>query len=552
MAIAEHRLWWRDMLVIAGCLGLVSWSGVSFYHERFYKISENRKSSGHIIYHYGDTFRRAVRRGIWQQGEAGDEVFNLDMIRTDDNSELILLLSDRTRIELDQQTMIRLVLGEKENELEVLKGNVLIERPAQVKQKFRIKHGRQRIVIRQGKLSAMKIQKKRLALIAHKGNQQIELNINAAGDARALRNIGEGQTALLDSEQGITEWVEQALVIETPPAGERILTNKKNIRIRFSWQPASTNTVNEISPGKKEINPYRVQIAQDISFKKIIKKLETFERSVSLDLPVGIYYWRVLHKQKKAAENKPIFRPPYRFVVQKRVRILMLSPSPQAQYPGPDKTSVRFAWRSPDKFTAYYIIEIFKDAAMQDRVLARKTKLDSVSFLLEPGQYHWRVRGGGFQDKAPPAVSELRSLSIATEKVQVKEPALKLISHDDSGKASPKVRPTTSTLQTRVPLRLNPGGGRSVDMSTRNVLNFKWASHPQAESYEFQLSGPAGIVHTSRLKHNFLSFKDMRRLSEGQFNWQIKVLKHGQTIQQSSARFKITLSQELERPELMP
>jgi hypothetical protein len=141
----------------------------------------------------------------------------------------------------------------------------------------------------------------------------------------------------------------------------------------------------------------RLEIAEDRSFKRIIKAVSGTGDSAALDLTIGVYYWQVSPESEAEAELKQggvsgrlavVYAPPPH----------LISPAQDERFSfKTERPGVRFQWTTGEGATAY-LIEVAAKADMRNPVYRSNVQatgggVASVVYAgLEPGAWYWRVR----------------------------------------------------------------------------------------------------------------------------------------------------------------
>ncbi len=262
-----------------------------------------------------------------------------------------------------------------------------------------------------------------------------------------------------------------------------------------------------------EIKEYNIQISSSKQFDKIIydNKLSGNQTKPQVKAPPGIYFWRVSAHSKDGKNSE--FSEISSFELKEIDKIEIISPNNKSLNKFIDENTV-FQWKKIEAIPNF-IFEISKDENFQNIIFSTKLNSYQASYKFkEEGDYFWRVR---------------------------------LISEDNIDLSKSDVY-SYSLDNIKDPVIISPKENEKVDMSKTEELTLKWEKDPKAYLYIIEINDSYGrsIVKSTKTNNNYYIFKDISKLEEGSFSWNIQsIYKKGEIESFSNklnGNFKITLS----------
>ncbi|MCB1307092.1 MAG: FecR domain-containing protein [Leptospiraceae bacterium] len=681
----------NDILVVLVCLFILATTSYSLYLDRNVRLDLGGEEVGDILFRRGEAHRRYASSPVWEEIRTGETVYNHNVIRTENASEAIVHLTNRTDIELDQQSMVRIsVHADREIELNLLRGRVRVER-SYAEQTLYLRHGNRRVFIESGALDAgldgngnLEVHvdggRARIESGNERDNRKVRENANEAQNETQNENdfeikneneseiesegeserkngnklseqqtpitIESGQSALITVDETRLQTFSVRLI--APASGARMGADANPMPIAFQWvlvASTGSNGPGDVTAGRSY--QVRLEISNHPAFEEIIAQEMTMtaaQGNAIVPLPPGTYYWRIAQAQRVLSRVE-------RFSILERHDIRLISPAPREaleEFPEPDPEDGRtalvyFAWQeggvnqnSAADNDGEYVIEVFRDPRLQERMYIRKVAQNSLTLPLPAGVYYWRVRSTGLVRASRTGASQVagfrvhppgdprQDVALQIEKANevaalldagldlptdtpapvitdrltdnsamdvptddsgtnvaerhpsppddVNETANDSIietinpddqnardngpmdSNDSDGSRNPVVSTANDNEPRQVlPVILSPTPGATIDMAERDWIDFRWQTVIGAHHYILQLYAPDGeLIHTQQIAATTLRFSELRKLSEGDFRWQLVSLNENeQAIRQDQARFTIVLSTQLDKPTIL-
>lgn len=312
---------------------------------------------GEIYYKDKVAERKFAKQALWNGLENGAPVYNYDTIRTETAAEAVIELKDGTRIEMDQNTMIVIVVTEEAAEIDFARGGIRTVRDDGGEGGLSIKSDQGIVDMSSGDVALSKTEGEDLTVTLKKG----EASVSADGQTEAL---GENQQAQVGD--GLQK---QSLInLVAPAANARAFV--KGGGVAFRWGDAG--------------GPVFFEIAADRGFTKGVRRSTVAGNQLRLTLADGIYYWRV--RQSQGARKSEARRLT---VVQARP-LRLFAPANGAQLNvAAAPASVNFSWEE-GRFASSYRVLLGRSRDLSD---AREigTQQKHLRQRLEPGEYYWKV-----------------------------------------------------------------------------------------------------------------------------------------------------------------
>lgn len=457
---------WTNSLVFI-CIASMAFCSYFLYRELTERID---KSGGEVIGKITFKKRSASRRYsenvIWEEIEQESEVFNFDAIRTQEYSSATVSLKDGTKIELDQNTLLVVVLSDKGLNINFDKGGVSAQSGTGGKVPITLQSKDATIALDQGNVSVS----------SSDAGMSIYVNSGSAKVASMGKemNISPLEVAVL--KDGVVESKKGSLFPESPEHNANLITFGRERSLKLAWRSESPGDV-------------KIEISHNNDFKKIIKSYNTGKSSLDLTLPAGDYYWRVAvggvtsHPVKFSIlpDRKPDLIAPH---MNQRISLTEGS------------EIVNFQWQKSD-YAASYELVAARDSRMTDVALTLVSKINFISTpKIDAGKYYWTVRSiypAGIT--AGQAISGPYSFEVEKLKfVQVKP----------------------------VPLEQGP-------VSTAGPFNLSWKGVPGSVRYKVDLSSDYEFKNIQVTKISDNTFvKIDNKLAEGNYFWRVSALSGGE------------------------
>lgn len=245
---------------------------VSGYFVFFFNWSAPTSSGGEALAQltskYDDVQVKEASSLAWRRTQVGVNLYENDEVFAHSNSRAEISYHQGPKIDLEQNSLVRITKQNDESELVVLRGFVS---GSSGSKSILIKVGEKRVSLSSAEFEVMKLENAEPKLSLSKGTATI-------GDQK----IEEGSEVLLQKELKIVKF---AYISETPKRNKQFAPGKP---VEFAWRKTDL----------AESNNYFLVIARDAAFRSVVQRIETSELSASVNsLPPGMYFWKVIGKQ---------------------------------------------------------------------------------------------------------------------------------------------------------------------------------------------------------------------------------------------------------------
>jgi hypothetical protein len=251
-----------DGFVTAICILGAFFAFFIFWQDLNSAFSRHAEQVGAITFKLRSAQRRFADRVLWSRLRQNSAVFNGDLIRTAELSEATITFAQGQKINLTENTIVRIFVEDDQVIIELNGGNLNIATPADAPE-ISIIHGEDRIIVNGGTTAAFRAEESDTRVWVSEGSVSVADTEVPAGTSVS---IGQG---LQNSDPSI--------VLTLPPEAEFYGTPEA--LVDFSW---STNT-NEKT---------RLEIAQDRRFTEPYTVLDTEDDTAAVLLPPGNFWWR--------------------------------------------------------------------------------------------------------------------------------------------------------------------------------------------------------------------------------------------------------------------
>lgn len=407
-----------------------------------------------------------------------------ELLRTDAKGEVVILLDKNIIVEVDPNSSIALPSSNQttnQNPLSVLRGSVLITAG---NNGSLIKLGNQLLNLKSGSMRIF-----------------VDPSLPKSAEVEA------GESSIIEAESGnLVLQSDEVLLIQdnnwqkirrrirpiAPPDNQRLFILGDEIDVEFRWIGPDANTHLEI---------YDNNLFQ-IAVKNCEVKIGQEKRCV-VRLPVGNYYWQIKQEEKSSMRRLQILRRdnPTLFL-PRHDTTLIGSNFAKSNY-------VEFRWKA-DEHSSTYFMEVAKDRGFTDRVFFDTVQKNSISLVLAPGRYYWRILTKSI---VPAAESES---SISSFQLVYNDSQPKAIDASDSNIA--KNQEAENPLMNTEPIE--PVG--IIDMTNKKVLTFRWKGDPNIERTLMLKDENGAFILQSKVTGNIFTLTDVTALDEGVYHWSLE------------------------------
>ncbi|MCE9500168.1 MAG: hypothetical protein K8R21_06685, partial [Leptospira sp.] len=295
----------------------------------------------------------------------------------------------------------------------------------------------------------------------------------------------------------------------SPSKGSTVAFVSVQPLINFGWNRIETSS------------GYTLQVANNQAMSSNLQTFETGTNSISLDkFGPGTYYWRVstkpslygLSSRKSNVQSFSIikrdgFEAPEPVTRHRSMTLSELSAG-----------KAMLVWKNENTEINKFKVQVSKDNSFKSPLIADGSNQNfyTIRKSLEPGVYHWRVKGlssGGKEtDYSSP---QTLKVSLKEEKIEDPKEAEK-DKKDDEKKEKKEIKSTLSAIS---PVNT------TVNIAVDRAIKFSWTKQDGAASYKFKLfqlndSGKRLVFSKDITGHTFV-FDDLSALDEGKFEWQL-------------------------------
>jgi hypothetical protein len=419
---------------------------------------------------------------IWDEVNSGIEIRNRDTIRTGDYSDALLTLNDKSKININENSMIYLDFSDSAI-INFAYGSLSLVSTGDGSSEsggdelphkdLKIASGDKVLELGKSSINLAKNGKDDLKLQVTEGTAKII----AKGKETTLK---ENEVANL-TEAGI-EISEINLFPNNPVDLHKIYSKTSKTQVDFDW--TTTQAVEDV----------RIEVSKDSKFSSLMLNLPVKGNSVQVSLDPGLYYWRLsaLIKNKKQRELS----------VLRKIHVFSVSP-PEIVIPEEGKIFkysslsplIEFSWKKNELFKDYSI-EISKDPSFNEilRKVVTSSNFATIDKLPE-GKFYARILA--YPVSQDISIETSLTSSFTLESTLVPDP--------------PKLNsPFNNT-------KIN---GISIE---KGLYVFQWKDNPEIKEYLYQISQSKkfdSILYELKTAAN--QVKPNIKLNPGNYFWRVK------------------------------
>ncbi|HPJ42003.1 MAG TPA: FecR family protein, partial [Spirochaetota bacterium] len=341
------KFWTSISIVIAIAFASVC----SYYLYREFTSHESKiggEKIGTITFKKRSASRRFSESVMWEEIAQESPVYNYDAIRTLEYSSAVISLNDGTSIELDQNTMLVVILSQKGVDINFDRGGVSAKSGAGGKQLITLNARDASIALDSGDISVSSSDKG-MNISLESGSAKIE----AAGGAV---NITADETATL--KEGKVQTEKRSLFTEFPANYSYLLSSGKSMSLEFRWRSEPVGVV-------------KVEIARSSRFTDVFKSFSSGSLSREVELPPGDYYWRIV-----SGKNKSF---PAKFTIMEDRKPELIYPRMNQNVSVSEGAGVLpFKWVK-SRHASGYEVKLARDPEMKDVAATLVSKINSIA-----------------------------------------------------------------------------------------------------------------------------------------------------------------------------
>lgn len=418
---------------------------------------------GTITFKKRSASRRYTESVVWEEIAQESPVYNHDAIRTLEYSSAVISLKDGTSIELDQNTMLVVILSAKGVDINFDSGGVSAKSGAGAKKMITLNSRDASIALGSGDISVNSSDK----------GMDIALASGNARVAAAGKELDISSEEIATLKDGKVKSEKKRLFTEFPAHNSYMVSPGKRMPVNFRWRSEPDGEV-------------RVEISGNSSFVNPVRSFSSGSRSRIVELPPGDYYWRLISGKNKSFPSK--------FTIMQDGKPELISPRMNQNISLSEGDGLlTFRWEK-SKYAAGYEITIARDSAMKGVFSRLSSKINTISTSeLGPGTWFWTAKS-------------LYPAGIITGDI-----------------ISGPNRFTVEKVQFALskPVLLDPG-----PVTTAGPFNLYWRGVPGAERYTVDIASDPEFkktVLTGETRNTFLRVE--QKIPEGSYFWRISALR---------------------------
>ncbi len=432
---------------------------------------------GKIIYKNNVVQRRNMKGSVWSRVELNADLRNNDIIRAQKGSEAMIELKDGTRIDVDEDSMFKVDLSKDGTILDLDEGSIKVRKFGKDNKNVVVRSGDKAVTFQDSDV-----------LIQSSGQQAGGLDVRVEeGEAslqagREVHSLKKAQQAHLTSEGAAIR--DLSVILQEPAAHAVLLLNNEEKRaVTFRWQ------------SRVPRRAATLQVAHDSKFRNPLLVGDSSDGILTVRLPEGSYYWRVLLSDDRQEHSELSFSRKLTLVSHKAVQLLSPLEEELITYVK-FLPQVRFSW-TESPLVESYLLEVASNRQFIGEDY-RQFRLKAPTFSIKElakGRYYWRVKSLFSLKNIPEKDSAVHSFHI--EQVA-----------DYAG----------ATLQT-------PSVGEKIDpaeVASKGIL-FSWNASRELKQFQFELDNSASFqnpVLSMNVERSYTVVK--RRLPDGLYYWRVQ------------------------------
>lgn len=431
---------------------------------------------GMLTYKLNNAQRKYEKQVVWEDLEAPSAtvtipLYNRDAIRTAAASEAVITLRDKTKIQLDPDSMIILSVSEEALNINYAYGSVQARRsgPGEGIVKIQTKDNRT-ITIADSDVKISAAEGKAVNVTVSRGEATVR---SGETEKKVIRD----QVAVLSA--GTIEVKPLTIRPLAPPDNNRFFTTTGQAEIRFQWA-----TDRGIEPA--------LELSSDRDFRRGVRRLRTVDDGLSLTVKPGIHYWRLgAHNP----DNSRLEYGPIRsLTVLENRPIRLIAPATGEQFEFIDREPrIHFSWTKND-FASEYLIELGTDRKLSGARTVR-SGTTGISIPLSEGKYFFRIR----------SVSDFRNAAVTS-------PIGNFIVARRSMLSPPRLR--------------QPETGRRISsvVAEKVGISFAWVREEAIRNYELSIISPrrGSKPQVHRATDSFFLLR--QKMETGDYRWKVRGL----------------------------
>lgn len=467
-----------DILIIGlSAIILPTFSFLLYRDFTYEKRTTKEKQIGKISFMQNIAKRKYSDQALWYNLGKESLLFNKDSIRTEEQSEAVVVLNDGTTLEISENSMILLDFSATGINIDFNYGSIQTKSSGNLNIKSKDKI----ISIKDGELKLSQKANQDLNLVVQKGKAKVKI-----GDKEKILKKDE-QALLSKNDLKIKKII---LIPVSPRHNKRFVSFSKKHNVTLTWRELP-----------KDKNVF-VEISRSLNFTKKTVNKTTKLNSFTASLSGGIYYWRLSKLKSKTRGKTKTLKRDYsdirKFSILEERKLVLISPANKGKidyYTTPP--FVHFSW-SESSFASSYSLEITRDKKFQNIVKSEKTRQASLSIDdLTGGKYFWRV-------KTRASIADIDSQTSDTYTFQI-----------------------IKKKEIDPPKPVNPQNNRSISqfLFEKEGVVFNWLKRNELAKTELEISRDKEFknkVLSAISEYNYITIK--KKLPKGKYFWRLRGL----------------------------
>ena len=370
-----HKAKRKSVLHFADLLVTIFFLSTAVISVHFFRLdlfrtldSMDREPVGIIIIKNNVVQRRHADRSLWDRLIIDSPVYPGDVIRAADLSAATVYLDDN-RINMNENTLIRIqnvYSGSGPFQIELEEGNVSLA-SGKDSQGLVLNIMGRRIISAPGTV-----------LDAIVGNEGLVVKVSEGSavfiEEGNARSLDEGSVIAKDA-LGEDRIIPAAVMIHPRPNARFLNISAQPLGVNFSWKRVN------IDAGEK----LKLEIASDKNYKKIRQVKENLDNGTLVNLPAGLWYWRLFCNDYVLCGGQ--------ITVRGAAGPELLSPVANSVFRYESVLpSIRFQWQKSAE-VSQYILQICDNANfVNPKVSKNVSGADHIQSDIGPGAWYWRVQ----------------------------------------------------------------------------------------------------------------------------------------------------------------
>ncbi|HPV41872.1 MAG TPA: FecR family protein [Spirochaetota bacterium] len=435
---------------------------------------------------------------VWDEIEQTAPVYNNDSIRTADNSEAVVRLSDGSEITINENSMIQLSFATDEIDIQFKGGSISTRRgdvAGETVSKMNIRTEDTTVNVAKSDVQLSGTKERGVSLVVTRGGARV----TAGGKERSIK---ENQKVIVEKGSKEVRIFTFPLKPVNPAPDAVVITAGASGAVAFTWEP--------LKPEQEGF----LDISDTPFFSKIVSTRKIAGTEATVNVPVGSYFWRLRAKNRITGIVDTGEGRKFSLVRVEPAYLIAPEQGQVIQY-GKNRPVVNFKWDGSETAQEYYL-DIAADNAMSRIVASFKTAEGPLAVdNFDEGTYFWRVvsvtRVSGNLSRVP---SPVRMLKISKKKI-INPPV-------------PQFPPNESSISSAV-------------MKEKGIV-FSWLYDQDIQTARIIISRNQDFsspLFSGVSNANFINIR--KDLAPGVYYWRLQGILAGYTLTEPSPAMKFTM-----------